>query len=160
MAKSYFSTVLEQGADDVWTVVRDFGNYEWAGVVAQTSIEEGKPGDAVGAVRTVRTPDRTLRQRLLAHSDLERSYTYELCEPGPLAVRNYQATLRVTPVVDGSRSFVEWWASFDCAPEERERWTSYFRDEGFAKWLGGLRRYLHASRGAISTLTPSLELRP
>lgn len=96
MAKSYFSTVFERNADDIWSVVRDFGNYEWAGVAADTAIEAGRPGDAVGAVRRVSTPERTLRQRLLAHSDLERSYTYELCEPVPFAVRGYHATLRIT----------------------------------------------------------------
>ena len=93
MAKAYFSTVLDHRAESVWAAVRDFGNYAWAGVVAETSIERGKAGDAVGAVRNVRTAERTLRQRLLAHSDLERSYTYELCEPVPLPVANYQATL-------------------------------------------------------------------
>ena len=146
MAKSYFSTVFEKTADDIWAVVRDFGNYEWAGVAADTSIEGGRPGDAVGAVRHVRTPERTLRQRLLAHSDLDRFYTYELCEPTPFAVHGYQATLRVTPVVDGRRAFVEWWATFECAPAERERWTAYFRDEGFARWLGSLRAYLKELR--------------
>lgn len=146
MAKSYFSTVFERNADDIWSVVRDFGNYEWAGVAADTTIEAGRPGDAVGAVRHVSTPERTLRQRLLAHSDLERSYTYELCEPVPFAVRGYQATLRVTPIVDGGRAFVEWWATFECSREDAERWTAYFRDEGFAKWLASLRSYLERSR--------------
>ena len=146
MAKSYFSTVFERNADDIWSVVRDFGNYEWAGVAAQTSIEGARHGDAVGAVRQVRMPDRTLRQRLLAHSDLDRSYTYELCEPTPFAVRGYEATLRITPVVDGARAFVEWWATFECTPDEAQRWTAYFRDEGFAKWLGSLRSYLERSR--------------
>lgn len=146
MAKSYFSTVFEKTADDVWAVVRDFGNYEWPGGGAEAWLEDGRPGDAVGAVRQVRTAQRALRQRLLAHSDLDRSYTYELCEPVPFAVRGYQATLRVTPVVHGGRSFVEWWATFECAPDEAQRWTAYFRDEGFAKWLGSLRSYLERSR--------------
>lgn len=146
MAKSYFSTVFERSADEVWAVVRDFGNYEWPGGVAETSIEAGRPGDAVGAVRRVRTAQRTLRQRLLAHSDLDRFFTYELCEPVPFAVRGYQATLRVTPIVHGGRAFVEWWATFDCASEDVERWTGYFRDEGFARWLESLRAYLEKLR--------------
>ena len=141
MAKSYFSTVLDSSADAVWSTIRDFSHYTWAGVPADTAMEDGKAGDALGGVRRVRSGERLIRQRLLAHSDLHRSYTYELCEPLPFPVRDYQATLRVTPVVDGNRAFVEWWATFDCAAEELERWTSYFRDEGFAKWLGALRRY-------------------
>ena len=151
MAKSYFSTVFDESAEAVWAAVRDFGNYEWAGVTAETSIEDGRPGDAVSAVRRVRTPERSMRQRLLAHSDLERSYTYELCEPVPMPVRNYQATLRVSPIVDGNRAFVEWWASFDCAPDEQDRWTSYFANDGFARWLASLRDRLGGRRAAPSS---------
>ena len=147
MATSYFSTVFEQSAQAVWKVVRDFGEYEWAGVVAETFLEGGKAGDAVGAIRNVRTAERCLRQRLLAHSDSERSYTYELCEPVPFPVQNYRATLRITPIVDGERAFVEWWATFDCAPEELARWTRHFRDDGFAKWLAALR--LHGRRTTV-----------
>jgi hypothetical protein len=138
MARSYFSTVLDVPADEVWSAIRDFGKYGWAGVPSETIIEGGGSGDAVGGVRRVQTGERLIRQRLLSHSDLDRSYTYSLCDPAPFPVRDYVATLRVTPVVDGDRAFVEWWATFDCA--EPERWTAYFRDEGFARWLGALRR--------------------
>jgi hypothetical protein len=34
-----------------------------------------------------------------------------------MGVDNYVATLRLTPVTDGERTFVEWTAEFDCAPE-------------------------------------------
>jgi hypothetical protein len=142
MATSYYSTVLEQSAEEVWALIRDFGNYAWAGVTGKTSIEGGRAGDAVGAVRSVRTGERHIRQRLLAHSDLERSYTYEFAGAIPFPVQNYRATLRVTPVLDGGRAFVDWWASFDCAPGEIERWTSYFETEGFAVWLRSLREQL------------------
>src|SRR5438067_10178047 len=141
MAKSYFSTVFDEPADAIWSAIRDFSNYQWAGVVSETTMEDGKAGDAVGGVRRVRTGERLIRQQLLAHSDLDRCYTYALCQPLPFPVRDYQATLRVTPIIDGNRAFVEWWATFDCAADQVERWTSYFRDEGFAKWLRALRAY-------------------
>jgi hypothetical protein len=133
---------MDVPADAVWSLIRDFGNYGWAGVPAETVIEKGRAGDAVGCVRRVQTGERLIRQQLLAHSDLERSYTYSLCEPAPFPVHGYQATIRVTPVVDGQRAFVEWWATFDCAESDRERWTTYFRDEGFARWLAALRHSL------------------
>jgi hypothetical protein len=142
MTLSYYSTVLDHSAADVWAVIRDFGHYAWAGVRGDTIVEDGKSGDAVGAVRSVRTADRHIRQRLLAHSDVERSYTYEFADSAPFPVRGYRATLRVTPVVDGGKAFVEWWASFDCAPDERERWITYFEKGGFAVWLSALRRHL------------------
>ena len=34
-----------------------------------------------------------------------------------MGVENYVATLKLTPVTDGDRTFAEWWAEFDCAPE-------------------------------------------
>ncbi len=142
MATSYYSTVLDRRADEVWEMVRDFGHYAWAGVSGQTVIEDGRSGDAVGAVRSVCTAERHIRQRLLAHSDIERSYSYEFAGSVPFPVQNYRATLRITPVIDGARAFVEWWATFDCAPQEIERWRSYFENEGFAVWLAALRRRL------------------
>jgi len=142
MARSYYSTVFDETADRIWGVIRDFGNYQWAGVVAETHIEDGRSGDAVSGIRNVDLGDRCIRQRLLVHSDLERSYTYAFCDPIPFPVRDYQATLRVTPVVDSNRAFVEWWATFDCTDGRRDHWTSHFEKEGFAKWLASLRTHL------------------
>ncbi len=31
------------------------------------------------------------------------------------------ATLKLTPVTDGNKTFAEWWAEFDCAPEKERR---------------------------------------
>ncbi|GHO41851.1 SRPBCC family protein [Ktedonospora formicarum] len=142
MAKSYYSTVFEQTADHVWATIRDFGRYEWASGVSKAYIENEKAGDAVGAIRNFRVGNLRERQRLLAHSDLDRSYTFEFCDQGSIQVSNYQATLRVTPIIDGNQAFVEWWATFDCEPTEVDHWTSYFANEGFPKWLGSLRAQL------------------
>ena len=32
-------------------------------------------------------------------------------------VDNYIATLKLTPITDGNRTFAEWSAEFDCAPD-------------------------------------------
>ena len=142
MGRSYFSTVFEQTADQLWAVIRDFGNYTvWIEGVSQSYIEEGKPGDAVGAIRNVRVSDTTIRQQLLAHSDRDRFQTYTFCEPIPYPLRNYEATLRVTPIVDGNRDFVEWWATFDCETSEYDHWTEFFVSS-FAKWLSSLRLHI------------------
>ena len=142
MAKSYYSTVFGQTANQVWTVIRDFNNYQvWVEGTGESSIEEGKSGDADGAIRTVHVGDTTIRQRLLAHSDRDRFLTYEFCNPDSTPVRNYEATLRVTPITDGDRAFVEWWASFDCAPDEYDRWTTFY-ERSFAQWLESLRAHL------------------
>ncbi|HJY76167.1 MAG TPA: SRPBCC family protein [Burkholderiales bacterium] len=142
MAKSHYSTVLDHPAEAVWAVIRPFDHYAWAGVSGDVLIEGGKAGDQVGAVRRVSTEGGILRQALLAHSDAQRSFTYALCDPAPFPVRDYVATIRVAAVVDGNRAFVEWWATFDCAADEYDRWTRHFAHEGFAKWLAALREFM------------------
>jgi Polyketide cyclase / dehydrase and lipid transport len=111
--------------------------------LSETHIEEGKRGDAVGCICNVRAGSQVIRQRLLAHSDRDCSYTYALCEPLPFPLRDYLATLRITPVTDGARAFAEWWATFDCADNEHEQWTSHFISS-FHKWLEALRCHLAA----------------
>jgi hypothetical protein len=151
MAKSYYSTVLEHSAKAVWAVIRPFDHYAWAGVEGETIIEAGKVGDQVGAIRRVDLGnDKIIRQVLLAHSDIERSYTYAFCGAAPFPVSNYVATIRVTPVVESDQAFVEWSATFDCAAEDYERWTKYFENEGFAKWLAALRRFMGRAAKKIS----------
>jgi Polyketide cyclase / dehydrase and lipid transport len=142
MPQSYYSTIFDEPADMVWSVLRDFGNYRlWVDGVDDARVEEGRAGDAVGAIRSVRMGETRIRQKLLAHSDRERSYTYEFCEPCRFPVRDYVASIRVTPVVDGGRAFVEWWATFDVAVAERDHWRDFFA-RSFATWLNSLRRTL------------------
>ena len=146
MARSYYSVALDHAAEDVWAVIRPFDHYAWAGVESQTVIEDGKAGDQVAAIRRVTMGEKIIRQKLLAHSDLDRSYSYALCAPLPFPVRNYVATIRVAPIVETNKAFVEWWADFDCAADEYEYWTNYFEKEGFAIWLAALRRFLETER--------------
>ena len=150
MARSYYSTIFEQSADDVWNIIRDFNNYSvWVDGAGESHIELGKSGDSVSAIRKVQYNGRQIRQRLLALSDVERSQTYEFAGEAPMPAHQYQATLRVTPIVDGNRAFVEWWATFDCELERRDALIASFRG-GFAQWLESLRRYLYhrSSSGA------------
>ncbi|MBV8779004.1 MAG: SRPBCC family protein, partial [Alphaproteobacteria bacterium] len=72
MATAYYSIVLDKPAEAVWRTIRAFDHYGWAGVVGETIIEDGKAGDQVGAIRCFTGADRTIRQRLLAHSDRDR----------------------------------------------------------------------------------------
>ena len=141
MNKVYYSTVIDQPADRVWSVIRDFNSYPvWVEGISESHIEDGKAGDAVGAIRNFSNGDTRIRQRLLAHSDLDRSYTFESCEPLG-AITYYLGTGRVTPIVDGDRAFVEWSTVFDCADAERKACTVFFA-EGTPQWLKSLRTTL------------------
>jgi hypothetical protein len=160
MAKAYYSTVFDQSADAAWSVIRDFNNYPvWVDGAGESEIEGGKTGDTVGAIRNVLYNGNRRRQKLLALSDVERTQTYAFEGEIPLPVQNFQATLRVTPIIDGNRSFVEWWATFDCELGKREERMTFFRD-AFAGWLESLRRHLASSplpamRGEGNVTPPS-----
>jgi ribosome-associated toxin RatA of RatAB toxin-antitoxin module len=88
MAKSYYSTIFEHSADEVWNVIRDFNNYPvWVDGAGESEIESG---DSVGAVRNVLYEGRRIRQRLLAMSDVESSQTYEFAGAASLPVQDYR----------------------------------------------------------------------
>src|SRR2546421_5272719 len=116
MTKAYYSTVLDRPAENVWALVRDFNDYpRYIEGVDQSAIEDEKSGDSVGAVRSFRYGGKWIRQRLVALSDADRSFTYAGFEPfhfpsqdgatSPLMPIDYEGTLRVTPVVNGDRAF-------------------------------------------------------
>jgi hypothetical protein len=142
VATAYYSVVLDHPGDVVWAHIRSFGAYAWSGVTGETVIEDGKSGDQVGAIRRVATSAGEIRQRLLAFSDIHRSYSYEFVGPASIPVSDYQATIRVVPVVEGDRAFVEWWATFDGTDGDVQRWRNHLVREGFAKWLSSLRAQL------------------
>ena len=73
MARAYYSTVLDHTAERVWHVIRPFDHYAWAGVTAETVIEDGRRGDQVGSIRRVSYNGNLIRQQLIAHSDVDRS---------------------------------------------------------------------------------------
>lgn len=115
MVKVYTSTVVDAPAERVWGVVRDFnGLPEWTDFVAESRIENGELADRVGCIRNFRLKDGgVIRERLLTLSDYDYQCTYSILE-SPLGVRDYIATLKLTPVTDGGRTFAEWSAEFTC----------------------------------------------
>jgi hypothetical protein len=71
-------------------------------------------------VRNFRLRDGgVIRERLLTLSDYDYQCSYAILE-SPMGVENYVATLKLTPVTEGNRTFAEWWAEFECAPEREQ----------------------------------------
>ena len=119
MTEVLTSSVLSAPIDQVWEHIRDFNALpHWNPAVVESRIEDGLPSDAVGCVRNFVLADGgRLREQLLALSDREHSCTYSILE-SPMPVESYVATLRLLPITDGDRTYIEWRASFDCPPEE------------------------------------------
>jgi hypothetical protein len=119
MARIYASSVVNASAARVWARVRDFnGLSNWHPAIAESRIENGEPADKVGCIRnfSLRNGDR-LREQLLGLSDYDMFCTYSILD-SPMPLTNYVATLRLTPITDQDRTFIEWSAEFDCAPDK------------------------------------------
>jgi hypothetical protein len=130
MIKLYTSSVIDAPADAVWQRIRDFnGLPNWHPLIADSRIEQNLPSDRIGCVRNFRTREGgTIRERLLTLSDYDYECTYAILE-SPMGVENYVATLKLTPITDGNRTFAEWSAEFDCA-QARERELSQSIGQG------------------------------
>ena len=117
MAKVLVSSVVNAPADQVWGAIRDFnGTPSWHPALAASEIQGGKPSDHVGCVRVLTLGDGAkVVETLLELSDQNRSCTYNIID-SPLGVSGYVATLSVTPVTDGNRSYVQWTAEFEPDP--------------------------------------------
>jgi Polyketide cyclase / dehydrase and lipid transport len=141
MARVYVSSVINASAARVWARVRDFnGMSNWHPAIAESRIENGEPADKVGCIRnfSLRNGDR-LREQLLGLSDYDMFCTYSILD-SPMPLTNYVATLRLTPVTDQERTFIEWSADFDCAPDREGELVSNIGGNVFQGGFDALKR--------------------
>jgi hypothetical protein len=150
---AYCSAVLDHPADEVWEIVRDFNSYSvWVNGVSESHIEDGLTGTAVGAVRNFAMANGRTRQRLLAHSDADRFFTYASC--GPLqvevdgsarALTRYEGTLRLRPITEGNCCLAEWSSIYECSDTDAAYWAEWWA-ASLPTWLSSLRDHLHRIR--------------
>ena len=141
MARVYASSVIGASATRVWARVRDFnGLPNWHPAIAESRIENGEPADKVGCIRSfsLRNGDR-LREQLLGLSDYDMFCTYSILD-SPMPLTNYVATLRLTPITDQDRTFIEWSADFDCAPDKEGELVSNIGGNVFQGGFDALKR--------------------
>ena len=121
MVSVFVSSVLNAPPEEVWALIRDFnGLPQWHPGIAKSRIEDGKAADQVGCIRTFVLHDGgVIREQLLTLSDVEFTCTYAILE-SPMGVDNYVATLRLVPITDGGRCYIEWTADFDAPLGEEE----------------------------------------
>ncbi|HMO08590.1 MAG TPA: SRPBCC family protein [Paracoccaceae bacterium] len=145
MARVYISSVIDAPATKVWEKVRDFNALpRWHPAIRDSRIENGEPSDRVGCIRDfhLQNGDR-IREKLLGLSDYDYFCTYSILE-SPMPLTGYVATLRLTPVTDGDRTFAEWTAEFDCAPEAEEGLVSGIGQNVFQAGFNALKRQMGA----------------
>jgi hypothetical protein len=148
MARVYVSSVIEAPASRVWERVRDFnGLPRWHPRIADSQIESGEPADKVGCIRNFHLQNGDqIREQLLALSDYELFCTYAILD-SPMALQNYVATLRLTPVSDGDRCFIEWSAEFDCDPGIETDLTNGIGRDVFQSGFDALKRHFGSRQG-------------
>ncbi len=142
MARVFVSSVIAGPADQVWSRIRDFnGLATWHPSIRESQIEQGEPADKVGCVRDfyLQNGDR-IRERLLGLSDYDMFCTYSILE-SPMPLENYVATLRLTPITDGDRTFAEWTAEFDCAVENEAELVDGIGNNVFQTGFDSLKRH-------------------
>ena len=148
MANVFVSSVLDAPVDRVWARIRDFNALpRWHPRIAESQIEDGLPSDKVGCVRSFRLQngDR-IRERLLGLSDHDLFCTYAILE-SPMPLENYVATIRLTPISDGDRTFIEWTAEFDCAPEAEDELVTGIGRDVFQGGFDSLKRHFAGRAG-------------
>ena len=140
------SMVLDAPVAEVWAAVRAFDAVvDWNPGVVAASMESGTP-TAVGSVRRLDIADGTVfRETLLAHSDLERFYAYDIVE-GPLPCRNYVSTHRFIPITEGDRTLGIWQGSFDCGSGDEAELDEVVGERIYVAGMNGLNEYLRSAR--------------
>jgi hypothetical protein len=148
MARAYASTILDAPVEAVWDVIRDFnGLPSWHSAIARSEIEDGLDSDVVGCIRRFWLQDGTMvRERLLSFSDRDTSFSYNFETPA-FPVTNYVARIRLMPVTDTDRTFAEWEAVFDEAPEDQGKYVDIISNAVFQGGWDSLKPRV-AGRGA------------
>jgi hypothetical protein len=143
--KVYSSSVIDAPANSVWPLVRDFnGLPKWLPIVVESRIEGDSPPDRIGCVRSLKLSDGgTMRERLLTLSDHEYQCTYTIVE-SQLGVTNYIASLKLTPVTDGNRTFIEWTAEFDPPPGQEFTMVDRVRNLVFQPGFAALKSHFRS----------------
>jgi hypothetical protein len=136
MSRVFVSSVVNAPAEKVWATIRPFDAVvNWLPFVKSSPIEDGGDPARVGCIRVLtQTDGEVFREVLIALSDQERFYSYTFVS-SPVPVRNHCTTLRVSPITDGDRSYVEWSSSFDIDPQHEAQLVDLMNEN----FLAGLR---------------------
>jgi uncharacterized protein YndB with AHSA1/START domain len=124
-----YSAVLEAQAEQVWNVLKQFGEIQkWHPSIAKSVIEDEMPDGLTGCVRQLSLADgAVVRERLLSVDDRRLTLSYRF-EEAPLPLDNYVATVRLVAVSDTNQTLVTWTASFELRePSTAEHYQALIR---------------------------------
>ena len=136
------SVIIDAPLDSVWATVRNFDSVaNWNSGVSGARIETGS-ATTVGSVRHLDIADGSVfRETLLAHSDLEYFYSYDIIE-SPLPCVNYLSTHRFVEITEGNRTLGIWQGQFDCERADEASLESIIGDGIYRDAQHGLNQYM------------------
>jgi hypothetical protein len=103
-------------------------------------IENGHPPDKVGCVRNFQLKDGArIREKLLSLSDYDYTCVYSILD-SPMDLSDYVASLRLLPVTQGNRCFIEWSAEFECPPDKAAELAETVGDGVFQAGFDALKK--------------------
>jgi len=143
MIKIFVSSVIPAPADKVWGVVRDFNDMpSWHPLVSRSNIEGGRSSDCVGCIRSLTLSDGVrVREQLLSLSDFDYSFSYAIVESG-LDVKDYVASLKLTPITDTNQTFGEWSAEFETTSGNEQDTAGMISRDVFQAGFNALKEHL------------------
>ena len=111
------STVIDAPLERVWSIIRDFNGHEdWHPAIARSRIEDGRAGDAVGAVRAFTLQSgEALREELLTLCDRTHRFSYRILQ-SDVPLLDYLAHVELRPVTASDRTFWRWHSTFRTPP--------------------------------------------
>lgn len=122
----------------VWETIGPFaGLADWHPAISEAAME------SEGRRRRLKLVDGSeILEELVGHDDAGTSYTYRIVDAGPLPVRNYEATIFVTPGESGGCD-VTWQGRFD--PEGNETLAEQTMQRVYEAGLENLKKMFGAS---------------
>ena len=139
------SMVIDADIHNVWAVVRAFdGVVHWNPGVVGATLENGAP-TATGTIRKLDIADGTVfRETLLAHSDADYFYTYDILESA-LPVTGYVSTHRFIPITHTGQTLGIWESRFECAASDAAEMEKIIGDAIYVGGMTGLNQFLKES---------------
>lgn len=140
--KVFTSVIVDAPIATVWAAVRNFDSVaNWNPAVTAARMESGAPTET-GHIRYLDIADGTVfRETLLAHSDRDYFYSYDIVE-GPLPCVNYFSTHRFIPITDGDQTLGIWEGEFDCAEKDKADLLHIVGTLIYRDGMRGLQTYL------------------
>lgn len=128
------SEIVPAPVEEVWAEIREFDEIDgWHPGISNCTTEGDRGATEIGAVRNFEAGGRTLREKLIAHSDVDRYYRYTIVEGGG-AKEDYLSELRAIPVTESDETLVLWAGEFDAPAADMEDALSGLR----AVYTGGI----------------------